>query len=182
MSSGRRPVVTELKGTLGTLIRSTLEQVGVVTDAAREKARLGQRRIDEALLERKLKAALAEVGEVARGLVADGRIDAAAFPELSHALDRVEALEAPIAELDESADEPTRGSPRAAWSRVPRSSERSARRSVAPDPFDAEGRASGVWRPPEPSSSGGTRFTGEALDDEDLAEYMHADDVPPRRG
>lgn len=177
MSSGRRPVVTELKGTLGTLIRSTLEQVGVVTDVAREKARLGQRRIDEALLERRLRAALSQVGEIARGLVADGRLDDHAFPELSAALDRVEELEARIAEIDE-ASEPTRGSARAAWSRVPRTSER-GRRSAAPDPFDAEGRAAGVWRP---SGDAGIRVTGAGLDDDDLAEYMHADDVPPRRG
>jgi hypothetical protein len=148
-----------LKGTLGTLIRTTLQQVGAMTDAAREQAGDARRRFDDAMLERRRQAALAELGLAVHDLAATGRLGPLAEdPALARALERVDALDA---ERTGEGDRPRPGSAREAWSSIPRSS--------APRP------AGDVWRPPRE-----VPIVGED-DDADLADFMHADDLPPRR-
>src|SRR5215211_7851114 len=76
---GFRP--PEIKGTLGTLIRTTLEQASVVRDAIAHSAREGRSRLDEARSHRRRKDALAELGELVLDLIRRGEIDLGELPE-----------------------------------------------------------------------------------------------------
>lgn len=84
----------ELRGTLGTLLRTTLAQAGAVREVLERGARQGRARLDEVRSERKRDHALAELGELVIEL-----IDRGEAPELAEHPDVVDALEA-IAELD----------------------------------------------------------------------------------
>src|SRR5882672_4411487 len=90
-SSGFRP--PELKGTLGTLWRTTLQQAGVVRDALERGAREGRSRLDEARTSRKRHDALAELGELVLELIRTGEIDISELPEaedIVHFLDELD--------------------------------------------------------------------------------------------
>jgi hypothetical protein len=103
-SGGFKP--PELKGTLGTLLRTTLQQAGVVRDVAREAlergAREGKSRLDnfrsDLRSSRQRQEALAELGEIVLDLIRRGEIDLAELPEARDVLAHIE-------ELDISADE-----------------------------------------------------------------------------
>jgi hypothetical protein len=87
----------ELRGTLGTLLRTT---TGVVRNAFERGAREGRARLDDARANRRRQDALAELGELVLELIRRGEIDLAELPE---ARDLVRQLD----ELDnEPADEP----------------------------------------------------------------------------
>src|SRR5689334_17979650 len=73
---GFRP--PELRGTLGTLLRTTLEQAGAVRDALERGARS---RFDEARAHRRRKDALADLGELVLDLIRRGEIDLTELPE-----------------------------------------------------------------------------------------------------
>ena len=77
-TGGRGP--TDLKGTLGTLIRTTINQVGAVSDVAKRSALAQKQRLDGALLERKRRDALADLGELLYHLVQAGEIDIGEVP------------------------------------------------------------------------------------------------------
>ena len=213
----------ELRGTLGTLFRTT---TGVVRDALERGAREGRARFDDARASRRRQDALAELGELVLELIRRGEIDLAELPEardLVHQLDEFDQ-ESP----DESATEP----PRAA--RRDRFDDRARRATPAPDddgtvssgaalraarptspgqPLPKNSQAPSTrtptrpikdsWRPPldghpplddvdvptlaempaakrsllprDPHRKGGISFN-----DDDLSEYMHPDDVPPK--
>jgi hypothetical protein len=93
--SGRRGRgASDLGGTLGSLLRSTLEQAGAVREAFERSARTGRARIDEALSDRKRANALAELGEIVLELVRQGELDLEELPEIRdsvNALDRIDA-------------------------------------------------------------------------------------------
>src|SRR5207249_233219 len=123
----------ELRGTLGTLLRTTRE---VLERGARE----GRSRLDEALAGRRRGDALAELGEIVLDLVRRGEIDVDELPEARDI----------IAHLDEL------------------------------DASDAAPAARAARRP-LPGALPGQRKGGISFDDdEDLASYMHPDDVPPK--
>src|SRR6186713_2434984 len=89
---GFRP--PELRGTLGTLLRTTLEQAGVVRDALERGARSGRSRLDEALSSRRRRDALADLGALVLDLIRRGEIDLAELPEahdLVHFLDDLDS-------------------------------------------------------------------------------------------
>ncbi|MEZ4400254.1 MAG: hypothetical protein R3B06_09555 [Kofleriaceae bacterium] len=191
-----------LRGTLGTLVRSTLAQAGVVRDVLERGAREGRARLDSVRRERARTDALAALGEAVLA-----ELEAGQFPELLE----VPAVADAVAALDEPEPEP------AAWTptrRGPRFDQESARaergpvrggapRARAGDDDDgtvsaaawrppAPRRPAPVWRPPADDlaevvaaapapRAGGIQFTPAGDDDEeDLAAYMHPDDVPPR--
>ena len=112
---GFRP--PEIRGTLGTLLRTTLEQAGVVRDAIERSARSGRSRLDEALSGRRRKDALAELGELVLDLIRRGEIDLGELPE---AKDLVRHLD----ELDAGAGPTSRG----VWT------DRAARRGLTEGP------------------------------------------------
>lgn len=90
--SGFRP--PELRGTLGTLLRTT---TGVVRDALERGAREGRARLDDVRASRRRNDALAELGELVLDLIRRGEIDLAELPEardLVQHLDEIDAAEA----------------------------------------------------------------------------------------
>jgi hypothetical protein len=191
-SGGFRP--PELRGTLGTLWRTTLQQAGVVRDALERSAREGRSRLDEARTSRKRHDALAELGEIVLELIRNGEIDVAELPE-------AQDIVAHLDELDGTDDDP-----QDAEVTRPRSRSRFDDRSV---PSDDGTVSSSRWTPPKPTTpsriwrppadddtpdprdttptepppmrkrKGGIQF-GNDDDDNDLEEYMHPDDVPPK--
>src|SRR5215470_16501522 len=85
---GFRP---EIRGTLGTLLRTTLAQASVVRDALERGAREGRSRLDEARANRRRHDTLAELG---LELIRRGEIDLEELPEvrsLVHELDELDA-------------------------------------------------------------------------------------------
>ncbi len=243
---GFRP--PELRGTLGTLLRTTLEQASFVRDALERGAREGRSRLDDALSGRRRKDALAELGELVLDLIRRGEIDLGELPEAADLVRFLDELDADSAAAEEPADRiaqpPTRGrfDSRAGADRARPDRERARPDRARPDRADdrdgrghdrgtrarhgdddgtvsalrgfaarsstGSGARSGrspspkpaapprVWRPypvdeppaeprdppsgrslpPDPHRKGGIQFD----DDEDLAEYMHPDDVPPK--
>jgi hypothetical protein len=262
---GFRP--PELRGTLGTLLRTTLEQASFVRDALERGAREGRSRLDGALAGRRRRDALAELGELVLDLIRRGEIDLNELPEAADLVRFLDDLDADSGSADEPADRiaqpPTRGrfdarardrarpdrdddadDPVSAL-RDSRSSDRGARpradhdddgdapvsalrggsNPARPRHSDDDGTVSAlrgsatrgstgarpssgrspspkpaapprVWRPSladeppsephdppsarslprDPHRKGGIQFD----DDEDLADYMHPDDVPPK--
>jgi hypothetical protein len=189
-SGGFRP--PELRGTLGTLINTALSQAGVVRNALERGAREGKSRLDEARNNRRRHDALAELGEILLQLIRDGEIDLAELPEAREIVRHLDELDGEEQDLDEVVRPQTRS----------RFDDRrgdddgtvsSARPWSAKKPAAAPQR---VWRPvdlepdveqtPPPSReprrlpNNPSRKGGIAFDDEDLAEYMHPDDVPPK--
>ncbi len=75
---GLRP--PELRGTLGTLLRTTLAQAGVVRDAIERGAREGRSRLDDLRSNRRRHDALAELGDLVLDLIRRGEIDLAELP------------------------------------------------------------------------------------------------------
>src|SRR5215470_9516376 len=111
---GFRP--PELRGTLGTLLRTT---TGVVRDALERGAREGRARLDDVRLSRRRQDALADLGELVLSLIRRGEID--------RLLDDFDADPA-----DDPAPEPRRLAPRTRYDdRAPRrpDDERAPRRS-----------------------------------------------------
>ncbi|HWO20653.1 MAG TPA: hypothetical protein VNO30_17920 [Kofleriaceae bacterium] len=103
---GFRP--PELRGTLGTLLRTTLEQAGVVRDAISRGARS---RFDEARSHRRRQDALASLGELVLELIRRGEIDLAELPEARDIIQLLDDLDAaaPSDPDDRIAQPPTRG-------------------------------------------------------------------------
>jgi hypothetical protein len=191
---GFRP--PELRGTLGTLLRTTLAQAGGLRSALERGAREGRARLDDALAGRRRNDALAELGEIVLDLIRRGEIEIDQLPEAREV----------VAYLDE-VDEGDGDEPEAQIAAAPsrsrfddRSRDKSdgtvsAKKWVAP-PRKAAAPAR-VWRPPvepaddrpsdeitardrpPPKKKGGISF-GKPDDDDDLADYMHPDDVPPK--
>lgn len=202
---GFRP--PELKGTLGTLLRTTLQQAGVVRDVARDAlergARSGRERLDEARAGRRRQDALAELGELVLDLVRRGEIDIAELPEARDVIRHLDEIDAdaeghdddvatpPIRRrFDTRASAPADGtvSSGATWSPPTRTPRPDAKTRVwrppgvaaAEEGRDADAPPAGrkplvPKAPPHPHRKGGISF-----DDDDLAEYMHPDDVPAK--
>src|SRR5688500_17298681 len=76
---GFRP--PELRGTLGSLLRTTLEQASAVRDALERGARSGRSRLDEVRSGRRRRDALADLGETVLDLIRRRQIDPGALPE-----------------------------------------------------------------------------------------------------
>ncbi len=223
---------TDLRGTLSTLVRSTLAQAGVVRDVLERGAREGRARLEGVQLDRRHTEALAALGEAVLELVRSGELaDLEDVPAIAEAVATIEELEA------QRGDRVSGGGP-AKWRRgddggelraaierdlAPRprgrgmddgtvSSGARPRAAAPPAPKAAARPEPRVWRPsapaddvtreirvrrdtgevPEPGAKfqearkprpGGIQFDraddGPGPDD-DLAEYMHPDDVPPR--
>lgn len=210
---GFRP--PELRGTLGTLLRTTLAQAGVVRDALERGAREGRSRLDEARANRKRNDALGELGEIVLQLIRDGEIDAGELPEVRDVVARLDEIDA---RDDARVDEPpplARATSRARFDDRGRDA-----RDARADRADRDNRDDGtvssrtarelptrrtaarVWRPTaEPSlavddeqptaperparmraaANHVAKKGGISFDDDDLSDYMHSDDVPPKK-
>ncbi len=84
----------DLTETLGSLLRSTLEQAGVVREVLERGARTGRARLDEARAGRRRSTALTELGEIVLELVRSGEVELDELPEIADVvaeLDRIDA-------------------------------------------------------------------------------------------
>ena len=90
----------ELRGTLGTLLRTT---TGVVRDALERGAREGRARLDDALSGRRRDAVLAELGDLVLDLIRRGEIDLAELPEARDLVRQLDDLDAGSAADDDRA-------------------------------------------------------------------------------
>ena len=204
---GFRP--PELRGTLGTLIRTT---TGVFRDAFERGTREGRARLDDVRNSRRRQDALADLGELVLDLIRRGEIDLAELPE---ARDLVRQLDELDAEADEPAPPPRASIRRPVDDRPGRddgtvsSGVTTADRSTRPTPRQmpraeppstrAATRPMKAWQPPPgdeppaeaaaapapaprrpPLPTGPHRQGGISFDDDDLGDYMHPDDVPPK--
>lgn len=179
----------ELKGTLGTLLRTTLQQAGAVREALERGAREGRSKIDEVMSGRRRNEALAELGEIVLQLIRDGEIDLVELPEVKNIVDHLDELDA--AEPPEEAPPPpttrkrfdSRGKPEdgtvsaATWAPPKRAKSQT---TVWRPGADKHARpADEVTARERPAAS--PRKGGISFEDEDLADYMHPDDVPPKK-
>ncbi|MCE9577897.1 MAG: hypothetical protein K8W52_32490 [Deltaproteobacteria bacterium] len=225
---------SDLRGTLSTLVRSTLAQAGVVRDVIERGAREGRARLEGVQLDRRHTDALAALGEAVLELVRSGDLaDLEDVPAIADAIATIEDLEAQRAdrgapgggpakwrrerddgdELRAAIDRDLAPKPRGRGTSMDDGTVSSGARprAAAPAPAAKPARPEPrVWRPsappddvtrdlkgpreagaPEPGAkfreaprrAGGIQFDraddGPGPDD-DLAEYMHPDDVPPR--
>lgn len=191
-------------GTLGTLLRTTLQQAGVVREALERGAREGRAKLDDFRADRRRQEALAELGEVVLELIRKGEIDLSELPEarsiVAH-LDELDAGGAPMRDDDD--DEPVfprgrqrfddRGDDGTVSSRTWEPPNRRSKPTQVWRPNVAPPAAAGASDDPaaaaparpkhapllprDPGRKGGISFD----DDEDLAEYMHPDDVPAKK-
>jgi len=81
----------ELRGTLGTLLRTT---TGVVRDALERGAREGRARLDDARASRRRADTLADLGELVLDLIRRGEIDLAELPEARDLVRQLDELDA----------------------------------------------------------------------------------------
>jgi hypothetical protein len=156
MSSGRRPPPPDLKGTLGTLLRSTLEQVGAMTEVARRQAAWGRDRVGDALLERRRQGALAALGQQVYELYTSGQLELEDLPELGRAIADIAAIEERLEADEDEAGAPREArSPREAWAGVARTGGDDARARPGA-PLDESDRSAPPPRPApriEPTAS-----------------------------
>lgn len=192
---GFRP--PELRGTLGTLLRTA---VPAVRDVLERGAREGRARLDGALSGRRRGDALSELGEIVLDLIRRGEIDVAELPEVADIVAHLDELDA---EAEPAPPQPRTLSRRRFDDRPSPPTQPGRKRPPADDEGTVSSRSwsppnrsappSKVWRPPaadvrpadeitarerpkaNPAKKGGISF-----DDDDLAEYMHPDDVPPK--
>ena len=87
--TGFRP--PELRGTLGTLLRTA---VPAVRDVLERGAREGRARLDDALSGRRRSDALAQLGEIVLDLIRRGEIDVAELPEVADIVNHLDELDA----------------------------------------------------------------------------------------
>ena len=184
---GFRP--PELRGTLGTLLRTTLAQAGAVREVIERGAREGRSRLDGVLANRRRQDAITELGEIVLDLIRRGEIDLGELPEVRDLVAHLDEVDAEHQHSSEdTASPPVRR----------RFDERSGRDDgtvsskttwVPPTRAKAPG---GVWRPQSPEAPTRPdrpdairqqvpgRKSAISFDDDDLADYMHPDDVPPK--
>jgi hypothetical protein len=191
---GFRP--PELRGTLGTLLRTTLAQAGGLRDALERGAREGRARLDDALATRRRTDALAELGELVLDLIRRGEIELDQLPEARELVAHLDHLDAGHSDEDEPDVAPAPS--RSRFDDRGRRDDGTVSSSRWVAPVKKPTAPARVWRPPadddddravEPPpvaekrpapKKGGISFGRDDDDDSDLAEYMHPDDVPPK--
>src|SRR6187402_514549 len=89
---GFRP--PELRGTLGTLLRTAIQQAGGVRDALERGARQGRSKLDELRSDRRRQDILAELGELVLDLIRRGEIDVTELPEARDLIRNLDDLDA----------------------------------------------------------------------------------------
>jgi len=179
----------------------------VVRDAIANTVGEGRSKLDEVRAGRRRQEAVAELGEIVLGLIRDGEIDIAELPEaqaLVRQLDELDAAEGvadepagarpPRSRFDErgskhapASDDGTVSSGR--WTRPtqrirpahvwrPPGVEAAADPDDPADPLPSTAPAAPGQKslPRDPHRKGGIQFDN----DDDLADYMHPDDVPAK--
>ena len=187
----------ELRGTLGTLLRTAASSAGAVRDALERGARQGRARLDDLRADRRRQEALAELGEIVLELIRNGEIDLAELPEAKSIIDHLEEIDA-NAEAEASEGGEAVGRPPVSKRFDDRSGDGGNDGTVSSStwrpPTRRPGKPTTVWKPkaeaagdaaPQPREpreprKGGISFAADDDSDEDLDQYMHPDDVPPK--
>lgn len=201
----------EARSTLGTLLRTAIQQAGGVKDALTGVAQQGRSKLEELRTDRRRQDALADLGELVLDLIRRGEIDVAELPEARELIRTLDELDAEAEESDITSTQPfnrgrfdDRGAPPApsrpiARGAAPARSDDGTVGSSAKWSPAAKTTATGpqrVWRPPAEKASEAPatarsgvvptlpkdphRKGGISFEDDDLADYMHPDDVPPK--
>jgi hypothetical protein len=170
--------------------------VGPLRDALERTAREGRERVTDALSNRRRTDALAELGEIVLDLIRRGEIDVGELPEVRDIVAHLDEVDAgaghhhaddadhdiappPVRQrFDSRRDDGTVSSK--TWASAPKKSTAKVWRPPVDDeeatPAPIPTRHRPVPLPKDPHRKGGISFD----DDEDLSEYMHPDDVPPK--
>ena len=200
----------EARSTLGTLLRTAIQQAGGVKDALTRGAQQGREKIEELRTDRRRSEALAELGELVLDLIRRGEIDVAELPEARDLIRALDEIDAENEESDITSTQPfnrgrfddrgTAPSPSRAPARgaTPARDDGTVGSNARWSPSKAAATAMGpqrVWRPEAASEAEPAvpargivptlpkdphRKGGISFEDDDLAEYMHPDDVPPK--
>lgn len=203
MSSQRRGGPPNLKGALGSIFRTTLEQVGVVKDAALQQTRGSSGLVDQALASRRRRDAMTKLGEAIyerwrAGDLAELGLD----PDIGVLLEEIRAEGASEADIDEAFHRrsgpeavsskdylpPVRPSAEPVWRPVmPADAEEASERvemSIPAKQSQPKTASRRMTRNIAHRTAHGISFDTEATKsddpqfDDDLAQYMHDDDVP----
>ncbi|HEY4057701.1 MAG TPA: hypothetical protein VGM39_13900 [Kofleriaceae bacterium] len=188
----------DLRGTLGTLVRSALQQVTGVRETLERGAREGRSRLDDYRSGQRRRDMLAELGEVVLDLVRRGEIDAEQLPEaraVIHELDHLDDADSHgHSHSHEDEHEHDHAHAPRDYAMPPtrsrfdtRSTGRDERRG--PDdgtvssgarwaPPARTGRPTNVWRPPADYAP----HSNEAPDDADAPPARHAKPAPRKGG
>jgi hypothetical protein len=151
---GFRP--PELRGTLGTLLRTTTD---VVRGALERGAREGRARLDDVRTHRRRQDALTELGDIVLDLIRRGEIDLAELPEARDLVRQLDDFDAEDAE-----PEPARAVTRRRFDDRPAPREPAAPGARPRRPGDGRGDARGDGRGDEwLMSSGARRGTGSGV-------------------
>ena len=176
---GFRP---ELKGTLGTLLRTTLAQAGAVREVLQRGAREGRSRFDDVMAGRRRQEALAELGEVVLDLIRRGEIDPAELPEVRNIVAHLDELDA-----DHPVDQDVAPAPSRQRFDDRKPTDDGTVSSSTWSPVKRKRGDTTVWKPKSQSgaaaapAAGLPKKGGISFEDDDLAEYMHPEDVPPKK-
>jgi hypothetical protein len=179
MARGRRGGGTELREALMALVRTTLDQVGVVREIAVKQAQTQRTFLDQALLGRRRKEALQRLGgEVYSRLLAGDLVELTESTAIAEVVAEIADIDDSLAAAESFAEETPAhwDKSRARHSRGPARIWRPGEQSADDENDDGPQRrrrraASGAGR-------GGIAFVEDPSSEDDLANYMHADDVP----
>lgn len=94
MASGRRGGPPDLKSTLGSLLRTTLDQASAVREVVEQQTRSRGGLLDQALTQRKKAAALTRLGEEVYRLAKRGELDALLLePQIGMLIGEIDSLD-----------------------------------------------------------------------------------------
>lgn len=93
----------DLKKGFGAFVRTAMQGLDSVQKVVVQKSKAGRIQIDVAMLRRKRKDALADLGAAVAELAASGKLREDQYPELSGPLSALEALDERIADEEERA-------------------------------------------------------------------------------
>ncbi len=187
MASNKRGGPPDLRSTLSSFLRTTLEQVSVVRDVAYQQTRSGGGLLNQALMERKRNSAYAKLGEAVHQFAKRGELGELMLePEIAVLLGEIDELDQDEAGLGLHDQEAVSSADYASSPRqTPESEEYRVWRPVAAqapplaeeETLQPPSRSSGQ----APMQGGGIHFGKDTVDDgfdDDLETYMHDDDVP----
>jgi hypothetical protein len=143
---GPRGGALDVQGTLGTLLRTTLHQVGVVREVVERQARSSLANLDQVMLQRKRRDTLARLGELVYDMARDhGLASLAGHTQVAELIAEVDEIDLRLEERPDvgPGTRPGRGAGEDDWE--------------TGRPPDYEAVSSADWRPPERGRSADRR-------------------------
>jgi hypothetical protein len=93
----------DLRDQLGSFLKGALSQLDSVREVVVQKANAGRIHLDVAMMRRRRREVLADLGEVVAKLAVEGKLSEDDFPEIGPALAQLEALDEKIAAEEDHA-------------------------------------------------------------------------------